>query len=154
MINDSIFFLKIFEKFNFIYKNENKWNKYWNFDLFSGRNNCFFLDIFYTEYDDDCTSSQFKKTAFHITLILHHLLISFIILVCFFSTNKNLLLFVLILCIFIFIQWKLFSICIITSASKKLCNGKYKWKITNIINNLLDIIRNKFNSLSILRILK
>jgi hypothetical protein len=98
----------------------------------------YFLDIFYTEYDDDCTSSQFKKTAFHITLILHHLLISFIILVCFFSTNKNLLLFVLILCIFIFIQWKLFSICIITSASKKLCNGKYKWKITNIINNITD----------------
>lgn len=98
----------------------------------------YFLDIFYTEYDDDCTSSQFKKTAFHITLILHHLLISFIILVSFFSTNKNLLLFVLILCIFIFIQWKLFSICIITSASKKLCNGKYKWKITSVINNITD----------------
>lgn len=97
----------------------------------------YFLDIHYTNYDKECTSTPSKKIAFHTTVLLHHLVICFIFLTCLFSTNKPMLFFVLILSVMIFFQWKLFKICVLTSASTKLCNGKYKWKTTSIIKKHL-----------------
>lgn len=97
----------------------------------------YFLDIHYTNYDKDCTSTPSKKIAFHTTVLLHHLIICFTVLTCLFSKNKLMIFCVLILSMIIFFQWKLFKMCVLTSASTKLCNGKYTWKMTYVVKKHL-----------------
>lgn len=97
----------------------------------------YFLDIHYTKYDKDCTSTLSKKIAFYTTVLFHHLIICFMVLSCLFSKNKTIIFSVFILSFIIFFQWKLFKRCILTTASTNLCNGKYKWKTTYVIKKHL-----------------